>query len=85
VMITCLGHVTWLWSVHMGCALLRGQRSIRGSFPVKSPKIFKNSYLLCLISDEFKYKSCDLALVGAHVMVTDWVSKVIKGSFPVKV
>ena len=69
----------------MGCAFLRGQRSLKGSFPVKSPKIFKNSYLLCLISDEFKYESCDLALVGAHVVVTDWESKVIKGSFPVKV
>ena len=63
----------------------KGSKVIKGSFPDKSPKIFKNSYLLCLIRDEFKYKSCDLALVGAHVMVTDWESKVIKGSFPVKV
>ena len=49
----------------------------------QSLKIFKNSYLLCITSDEVQYKSCDLAFVGAHVMVTDDGSKVIKGSFPV--
>ena len=73
-----------LVSASVVCSV-KGSKVIKRSFPVKSPKIFKNSYLLCLISDEFKYKSCDLALVGAHVVVTDWESKVIKGSFPVKV
>jgi len=79
------------WSCYLtlisayGVCFVKGSKVIKGSFPVKSPKIFKNSYLVCLISDEFKYKSCDLALVGAHLMVTDCVSKVIKGSFPVKV
>ena len=38
VMITCLGHVTWLWSVHLGCARLRGQRSLRGHFRSKVQK-----------------------------------------------
>ena len=68
--------------MHLGCARLRGQRSLRG-ISSQSLKIFKNSYLVCITSDEFKYKSCDLACVGAHVMVTDNGSKVIKGSFPV--
>ena len=49
----------------------KGSKVIKGSFPVKSLKIFKKSYLLRITRDDFRYKSCDLALIGTHVMVTD--------------
>ena len=62
-----------------GVCSVKGSKVIKGSFPVE----VKNSYLVCITSDEVKYRSCDLACVGAHVMVTDNGSKVIKGSFPV--
>ena len=43
-MVTCFGHVTHFWSVPIGCQQIRGQRSLKGSYPLKFEKNCQNVY-----------------------------------------
>ena len=85
VILTRVGHMTQHQSVSMGSSRIWGQRSLRGHFRSESKKSLKMYLLLQTTCDIGMSWSYDSTSVGVSWVFPDLRSKVIKGSFPVRI